>query len=180
MLADSVPPARGSGPSVTRALLVWVLAVAEALVGALEGDDEVRRKELVGLEPVDDRGVVRGGAREGGARERFTGLGTDGAVVRVQLREQWSVLVGTRDDGDPRVVLGGGPRHRRTADVDGLDVGPLLERVKVRHDELEGQDAVEIEVATVALVAEIGEEATVDLRVQGLYAAIEHLGRPGH
>ena len=149
-------------------------------VSAFERDDDVRGKELVALQPLHDRGVVGRGAGKGRERKGAAGLHSDRAVVRVQLGEQRAVLVGTRDDRDPRVVLGRGARHRGAADVDRLDIGALLERIEVRHDELEGQDAVEIEVATVALVAEIGEEATVDFRVQGLYAAIEHLGRPGH
>ena len=85
MPADAVPPARGAGPPITRRLLVRILAVAERLVGAFEGDDDMLGQEAVGLEPLEDRGVVRGGARERGARERGTGLGTDRTVVRVQL-----------------------------------------------------------------------------------------------
>ena len=48
--------------------------------------------------------------------------------------------------------------------------------IEVRHDELERPDAVEVEVVAVALVAEIGEQPAVDLRVQRLHAAVEHLG----
>ena len=138
MLFDAVPPTRRPGPAVARALLVRVLAVAQRLVGAFERDDEVLGQQLVGLQPLHDRRVVRGGAGKGGERERAARVGADACRrSRAARSSSGRILVGTRDDRDPRVVLRGGARHRRATDVDGLDVGTLLERVEVRHDEFE-------------------------------------------
>jgi hypothetical protein len=78
------------------------------------------------------------------------------------------------------MVLRRGARHRRTADVDGLDLRTLLERVEVRHDEFERQDAVQVEVVPVLVVTEVGEQTAVNLRVQCLHPAVEHLRRAGH
>ena len=70
MLLHAVPPARGAVPAVPRRGLVRVLAVAQRLVGAIEREHDVRGKLLAGLQPLHDRGVVRGGARERLERER--------------------------------------------------------------------------------------------------------------
>lgn len=91
------------------------------------------------------------------------------------------------DDGHGRVVLGGGTDHRRTADVDLLDalVGRrargdgLAERVEVDDDEVERLDAELGELLTVAVEPQVGEDARVDLRVQGLDAAVQALGEAG-
>ena len=58
----------------------------------------------------DDGGVVRGGVRERLERERAAGLVGERAVVRAQLVEHAVVLLGARDDADPRVVLRRGAR----------------------------------------------------------------------
>ena len=89
MLLDAVPPARRAAAAVARALLVRVLAVAQRLVGALEREHDVLR--AAARRPAshcDDRGVVRGGARERFERERAARLVADGAVVGAQLVEQ--------------------------------------------------------------------------------------------
>ena len=76
------------------------------------------------------------------------------------------------------MVLGRGAGHRRAADVDGLDAGDSRERVEVRHHEVERLDAVLLEVGVVRLLAAVGEDAAVDVRVQRDHAVVEHLGKP--
>ena len=87
------------------------------------------------------------------------------------------------------MVLGGGPDHRRPADVDLLDQlidrdpGTLecgRERVQVHHHELERRDAGAQQLMAVIGEAPIGQQPTVDARVQGLDPAVEHLRAAGH
>ncbi len=67
-------------------------------------------------------------------------------------------------------------RHRGSADVDGLDLGPLEEWVEVRDDEVEGFDVVRLEIGAVRFLTAVGEKSAVDLRVQRDHAVVEHLG----
>lgn len=91
------------------------------------------------------------------------------------------------DDGDGRMVLGGRTDHRRPADVDLLHalVGRrargdgLAERVEVDDDEVERLDAQLFQLPPVVGETEIGEDAGVDLGVQGLDPAVEALGEAG-
>ena len=78
------------------------------------------------------------------------------------------------------VVLGGGAHHGGTTDVDELDRGVRGERVQVRHHEVDGVDAVRLEVGLVLGLGAVGQDAAVDLRVEGLDAPAQHLGRAGH
>jgi hypothetical protein len=124
---------------------VRVLAVAKLFTGAIEREHEVLGKRLVALEPGHDGGVVRGGAREGLERKCAARVVAQRAVL-TQLREHVVVLSDVADDGDPRVVLRRRARHRRPADVDGLDVRRLPERVEVAHHHVERRDVVLLEV----------------------------------
>ena len=54
------------------------------------------------------------------------------------------------------------------------------ERVQVHDHELEWRDAGPEQLAAVVVEPAIGEEAPVDARVQGLDAAVEHLGAARH
>ena len=72
-----------------------------------------------------------------------------------------------------------GAHHRRAADVDRVDARPFEERIEVRDDEVEGLDPVALEVGEVGVLAAVGEEPAVDLRVQRLHPLVEHLGHPG-
>ena len=98
--------------------------------------------------------------------KRAPGVVADRVVVGVELLEQRRVLRRLGDDGDERMVLRRRAHHRGTADVDGLDVGALRERVEVRHDEVERLDAVGGHVVVVGRLRAVGEDAAVDLRVQ--------------
>jgi hypothetical protein len=85
------------------------------------------------------------------------------------------------------VILGRGPHHRRTADVDLLDalVGRrargdgLAEGVEVDDDEVERLDTELFQLTPVIGEPQVGEDARVDLRVQGLDAAVQALGEAG-
>src|SRR5262249_5057881 len=102
--------------------------------------------------------------------------------------QHWPILAGVHQDGHARVVLGGGPDHGRPADVDALQdvveggggpAGRLLEGVQVDRDEVDRLDPVEVELAQVLGVVAPGQDAAVDRRVEGLDAAVQHLGEAG-
>jgi hypothetical protein len=75
------------------------------------------------------------------------------------------------------VVLGGGAHHGRAADVDELDRRVRGEGVQVRHDEVDADDVVGLEVGQMFGLGTIGEDAAVDLRVERLHPAPQHFGR---
>jgi hypothetical protein len=95
------------------------------------------------------------------------------------LKNVW-VCGGVGDDGDARVVFRGGADHGGAADVDLLDalvgVGAGgdggLERVEVRHEQLERGYAELRELGCVLGLAGVSEEASVDRGVQGLDPAV--------
>jgi hypothetical protein len=98
---------------------------------------------------------VRGG---GGWRRHL-------AVV-AQLGEDAVVVGRVDDDAHVGVVLGRGPHHRRTADVDQLDAGLRRERVEVHDHEVDGSMPYSAMSARCSGSVGVGEHAAVDLRVQ--------------
>ncbi len=132
-----------------------------------------------GVEPGDDGGVVGGGVGEGGPGEPATRRRRERAGG-AQLLEHGGVVGRRRDDADVLVVLGRRPHHGRAADVDELDGGVGGERVEVRHHQVDGIDAVGRQVVEVLGLGAVGEDAAVDLGVEGLDPPAEHLGRAGH
>jgi hypothetical protein len=84
-------------------------------------------------------------------------------------------------------VLGGRAQHRGSADVDLLDdlVGRqalrdgLAERIEVHHHEVDGQHALRLHVSLVVGQFAPRQDAAVDLGVQRLHAATQHLGGAG-
>jgi hypothetical protein len=136
-------------------------------------------------EPGGNRDVVGGRVRERLHRQSGPLLERE-ASVRHRV-EHLRIAAGGRDDGDVGVVLGRGAHHGWPADVDLLDavVDPgarrdgLLERVQVHHDELEREDAEVLQRLAVRLLAQVGEQSTVDVRVQRLHAAVQRLWEPG-
>ena len=86
------------------------------------------------------------------------------------------------------MVLGGGAQEGGAADVDVLE-GVLegdagagdggLEGVEVDGDEVDGRKAAEGELLGVLGEVAAGEDAGVDGGVEGLDAAVEHLGEAG-
>ena len=127
----------------------------------------------------DDLGVVGGGVREGRARQRVS-RGVTERPGRHDLVEDRVVLIGTGEDPHVLVVLRRGAHHRGTADVDQLDRRVRVERIEVAHHEVDGRDVVGREGREVLGLRAVGEDAGVQSRVQGLHAAVEHLGETGH
>jgi hypothetical protein len=92
------------------------------------------------------------------------------------------------DDGDVGVVLRGRAHHGGSTDVDLLDAvvdagtrrDGLLERVQVHDDEFEGQDAKVLELLAMRVLAQVGEQSAVDVRMQGLDPAVERLREARH
>jgi len=86
------------------------------------------------------------------------------------------------------VVLRRGADHRGTADIDLLerlgerDAGPRhrrLEGVEGDDDEVDGQDPVLLERVHIGGSVPPRQDAPMDLRVERLDAAVEHLGEAG-
>lgn len=175
---------------VERGRLVRVLAVAQDVLareGVAEelGQARVAVGGVVGREPGGDSDVVGGGVLERLGGEPLAGGQVEAAGL--DRGEDVGVPLGAGDDGDRRVVLGGGADHRGATDVDLLDalvVGGargdrLLERVEVHHDQVEGLDAELGELLAVGVETEVGEDAGVDAGVQRLDAAVQALGEAG-
>jgi len=86
------------------------------------------------------------------------------------------------------MILGGGPQHRRPADVDLLDClvegragsgNGLTEGIEVDDDQVDRADAVLGERGNMGRYLASGKDARVDDRVQRLHASVEHLGKVG-
>ena len=122
-------------------------------------------------------------------REPLAELEGGGAVVVADVLEHVGVVGGIDDDGDGAVVFGGAAEHRGAADVDVLDgflegdVSGLatvcLEGVEIDHHEVDGLDAVCLRLGDVLRIVAQIEEPAVDLRMEGLDAAIENFGEAG-
>ncbi len=121
-----------------------------------------------------------GKAPAGGTGER--------AGVSGQLGDELRVVGWGADDGNVFKVLGGGAEHRRAADVDVLDQfgggdaglgGGLLEGVQIDDDHVDGLDGVGLDGGGVLGVGTNVEDAAVDLGMQRLDAAVEHLREAG-
>ena len=85
------------------------------------------------------------------------------------------------------MILGGGPHHRRAADVDlfdafvdaGARVDGLGEWIQVDDHQFERRDAEFFQRGDVVHLALIGKQACVHVWVQCLDPPVEHLGEAG-
>ncbi|BCK69111.1 hypothetical protein Srufu_030640 [Streptomyces libani subsp. rufus] len=170
---------------VQRGALVRVLAVAQDVLAGVGGAEEVGERRVVRVavkEPRGDGHVVGRGVLEGLRRQPLALVQREAAVG--DGLEDLAVVGGVDDDGHRRVVLGGGADHRGAADVDllhtlvggGAGGHGLPERVEVDDDQVERLDAEPGQLLAVVLQAEVGQDAGVHLRVQGLDPAVEALG----
>ena len=102
--------------------------------------------------------------------------------------DQAVVLVRAGHDGDVRMVLGGRSDERRAADVDVLDrIGEGragtrhrgLERIEVDDHQIDGREPEALERGEVVGDVAASEDSRVNLGVQRLDPASEHLGLAG-
>ncbi len=126
--------------------------------------------------------------REGFLRQVELGGGGHFALVGLHLGQHVGVVGRVGDDGDMRVVLGGGTHHGRPADVDVLDrvfqraagLGDGgRERVQVHHHQVDGRDVVLLQRGDMLGQVAARQDAGVHFRLQRLHAAIQHLGEAG-
>ena len=180
----------GAG-DVERGGLVRVLAVAQdvlALAGRAEEVGEAASRRRARSRPRTRRPRPRRTRRCAGRPRRRAACGRSRSKPpSCDGGEDVGVPRGAGDDGDGRVVLGGGADHRGAADVDLLDalVGGgaggdgLPERVEVHDHQVERLDAQLGELLAVVLQAQVGEDAGVHPGVQGLDPAVQALGEAG-
>mmetsp|Transcript_96182 Transcript_96182/g.248706 ORF Transcript_96182/g.248706 Transcript_96182/m.248706 type:complete len:588 (-) Transcript_96182:9-1772(-) len=168
--------------------LMRVAAVLQRAV-QLEGHGPGGRLLLdVVQHPCAHHGVVRRGQRVRRAGAALAEVHRGAAVVLLHVLDERAVLLRARDDGHEGVVLGRGTDHARAADVDvlnargevrGVLLHGLVEGVEVHDGQVDRPDAVLAHLVLVLVVAARGEQAAVDLRVQGLDAAVQDLRRAG-
>ena len=86
------------------------------------------------------------------------------------------------------MILGRSAHHRRTADIDVLDgvveratgLGHrLAEGIEIHHHQIDGRDAMLRHDRQMAGQIAPAENAAMHLGMQGLDAAVEHLGKAG-
>ena len=180
---------------VERRALVRVLAVAHflrldelAVEGTREGatafGGQSARRLVDGAQVVGDHAVVGSGVFEGLQRQVET-LGVAQAAG-LEGGDDVGVVAGVDHDGDVLMVLRRAADHGRAADVDVLDgVGQVairlghggFEGIEVDRDQVDRLDAVLFHHR--AVQGATAEDAAVDLRVQGLHAAVHHLREAG-
>ena len=116
------------------------------------------------------------------------GGAAEGAGVGAELFGEGGVVGGLRHDGDVLEVFGGGADHGGAADVDVLDefvdmdAGAGcggLEGIEIDDDHVDRLEAVLGDGGLVLGVDADMEDAAVDLGMQGLDAAVKHLGKAG-
>ena len=176
------------GKAVDRSLLLRILAIAQVvdlLQRNLELGRGIRHVTCLGGKPTGDSRVVGGGGLVDLHLQATTG-GKRGATAGLVHLGQDGVVVGRiGDDGNARGVLGSRAQHGGTADVDVLDgiregdlgVGNgLLELVQVDDDQVDQLNAVLSGLLHVLLGIAAGQQRAVNLGVQGLNAAVHHLG----
>lgn len=180
------------GFSVEGGRLVGVLAVAEALDFAVaEGfrfaEHRGFRAHGVGKE-VRDKTVVVGGRGEdllGAGAVEFKGRF---AVVLIHDLKELVVVIGVGDDRHVLEVLGSGTEHGRAADVDVFyrfreshvrlfDGG--LEGIKIDDDKVDVLKGVFLHGLLMGGIVAHGKKTGVDLRMERLDAAVQHLRETG-
>ena len=179
-----VPPSGGAGSPVAGARLVRVLAVPEVM-DPVQGQMQGRLEQVVGMirrwvliEPGHDGRVVGrcvGEGRSGQPPSGGVGQGADGP----DLVENRPVVGRIDDHAHVSVVLGRCPDHGRTADVNQLDPGVRRERVEIPNHQIDGHDAPGFQVGQVPGIGSVGQDPTVNRRVQRLNPAPKNLRGPG-
>ena len=172
-------------------VLMRVLAVTHALLAAVLQVDGVGEGFFLAAlvdraQVVGDGAVVLRGVLEGLDRELEAGGVGNLVVALAHLLDDLAVVRRVDHDDHVFVVLGCSTNHGRAADIDVLDgvfqgavwVGDgLLEGVEVDRDQVDAADAVLVHHAVVGTATT--ENAAVNLRVQGLHAAVHHFRKAG-
>ena len=128
------------------------------------------------VEPLDDGGVVAGGVGKCGPGQPAPGGLRQGAVLRGAGQDD-RVVLGRDDDADMVMVLGRGPHHGRSPDIDQLDRRIGGERVEIADHQVDETDAQPVEGIEMLGLVPVGQDAAVDGRMECLHPATEHLGR---
>jgi hypothetical protein len=173
---------------VERGSLVGVLAVAKHSPTLEAGRDDGGEGYGIGLRQVlGDGSVVAGGLLEDRQRERAPGYQGRPASLP-ELLDEAGVLLGRGEHGHVGMVLGCPADQAGAADVDVLDrlleadAGLRdcgLEGVKVHDNQVDGVDPLGFEGEEVARHVATGQDAAVELGVEGLEPAAEDLGLAG-
>ena len=154
------------------------------------------------IQRIGDGGVVGRGRGEGLPRQPPASLPAQAAAFGLQLFDESRIIGDAGHDGHVFKVFGRRAHHRRAADVDvfnqvpkshaGLDgvpndgsmslgylSGSLLKGVEVDHHHVDGLDALRGDGSLMLLVAANVKQAAMNLGVQRLDAAVEHLRKAG-
>ena len=138
--------------------------------------------------PAGHRGIIGGGAGIGDLRQPLPEGEGGLAVVGIEFRQNGGVILDIDHGGDKGMVLRRRADHRRATDVDILDAvvigGALghggLERVKVDHQQVDHLDAMGFHRGQVLGIVAQRQKPAMHLGMQGLHAAVHHLGEAGH
>ena len=183
MLDHAVEEPERSPRAVAGALLVGVLAVAQRL-GSLQLQPDHRRQAVIGcpgavglglvlVQPRAYGRVVSLGVSEGLAGQAATG-GRRQAPAQPELIKHRRIVGRVDQHAHMGMVLGRGPHHRRSANVDRLDAGRRLERVQVHHHQIDRVDPVGLQVGPVGGVVAISEDPAVDAGMEGHHPMAQH------
>ncbi len=168
--------------------LVRVLAVAQFFdQPAADGTEIGRRIAELGGEPIGDRRIIGGGAREGLGGQLPAQRQCGHAAVPGEFVEHQIVIARLDDDRDVAVVLGGGADHRRPPDIDILDAiveagaarRRFLKRIEIDYHEIDRLDAMRPHCLDMRRVAANGEQAAMHGRMQRLDPAVHHFRKAG-
>ena len=87
------------------------------------------------------------------------------------------------------MILRGSPDHRRPTDINVLDCfcagdsrrsDGCFKRIEVDHDKIERFDPVGSEIGAVVGLTRIGQNSSVNHRVESLHSAAKHFGGAGY
>ena len=175
----------GRAADIKRGFLMGVFAISQDPGEAAGGD--MGFGKLVPQftrEPGGDRAVIGCGPGVGLGREGAAQVGRERPLVGVEGRNHVVIVARIRDHG---VVLGGRADHRRAADIDILDTVFVtgargdggLEGVEVDDDQVDRPDPVFGHCGLILGMVASGEDAAMDLGVQGLDPPVHDLGEAG-
>ncbi len=176
---------------VESGFLMRVFAVAEILHLHVSMAVHVRQAVFIVVhlfgQIVSDSAVVEAGVEEGFAGKFQTEI--IGELVVLNAFQDVAVLRRVHHDGYVFIILGSRAHHGRAADVDifnGFFAGHIrlrdgfTEGIEVHSHQVDAGDAVFFHGFHVFRIVTDGEDAAVNFRMQGLYAAVHHFRETGH